>query len=153
MNKRDHIDDIDRSILRMLQSDARLSYRTIAKELDLSTGTVSQRVKRMMDNGTIRKFSAVISPEMMGKPYTMLVMIRSRSGAHLDTIVGTIEELDESCCIHTITGDFHLQVIVRLQDNHTAAEFLERLRNLPGVEFITSYVVLRSYKPFYEINI
>ena len=153
MNKRDHIDEVDRSILRMLQSDARLSYRTIARELELSTGTVSQRVKRMMDNGTIRRFSAIISPEMLGKPYTMLVMIRSRSGAQLDTIVSSIEELDESCCIHTITGDFHLQVIVRLQDNHTAAEFLERLRNLPGVEFITSYVVLRSYKPFYEINI
>jgi DNA-binding Lrp family transcriptional regulator len=153
MNKRDHIDEVDKSILRMLQSDARLSYRTIAKELELSTGTVSHRVKRMMDNGTIRKFSAIISPEMLGKPYTMLVMIRSRSGAQLDTIVESIEEFDESCCIHTITGDFHLQVIVRLQDNHTAAEFLERLRNLPGVEFITSYVVLRSYKPFYEINI
>lgn len=153
MNRREPMDDTDRSILRMLQRDARLSYRTIAKELNLSTGTVSQRVKRLQDTGTIRRFSAILNPEKLGKPYTMLVMIRCRSGAQLNDIVESIEALDESCCIHTITGDFHLQVIVRLADNHTAAEFLERLRNLEGVEFITSYVVLKSYKPFYEVSI
>ena len=153
MSRKGSIDDIDRSILRMLQTDARLSYRAIAKELGLSTGTVSQRVKRMEDDGTIRRFSAIINPERLGKPYTMLVMIRSRPGINLKTIIDAIETLDESCCIHTITGDFHLQVIVRLPDNHSAAEFLERLRNLRGVEFITSYVVLKSYKPFYEVNI
>jgi DNA-binding Lrp family transcriptional regulator len=153
MNRRDPLDETDKSILRMLQKDGRLSYRTIAKSLNLSTGTVSQRVKRLQEAGTIRRFSAILNPEKLGKPYTMLVMIRSRSGAQLSDIVGSIEELDESCCIHTITGDFHLQVIVRLSDNHTAAEFLERLRNLEGVEFITSYVVLKSYKPFYEVSI
>jgi DNA-binding Lrp family transcriptional regulator len=151
--RRDPLDDVDRNILRMLQADGRLSYRAIANTLNLSTGTVSQRVKRMVDNGTIRRFTAIINPQMMGKPYTMLVMIRCRPGAQLDSTVRSIEDLDESCCIHTITGDFHLQVIVRVSDTHTAGEFLERLRNLPGVEFITSYVVLRSYKPFYEVSI
>jgi DNA-binding Lrp family transcriptional regulator len=153
MMRKEPIDDVDRDILRMLQSDARLSYRTIAKALNLSTGTVSHRVKRLIDDDTIRKFSAIINPEKLGKPLTMLVMLRCRPGAQLERIVSDIERLDESCCIHTITGDFHLQVIVRISDNHTAAEFLERLRNLPGIDFITSYVVLRSYKPFYEISI
>ena len=153
MIAKEPIDSVDREILRMLQSDARLSYRAMAKALNLSTGTVSHRVRRLMGNGTIRKFSAILNPEMLGKPLTMLVMLRCRPGVQLERIVGDIERLDESCCIHTITGDFHLQVIVRIADNHTAAEFLERLRNLPGIDFITSYVVLKSYKPFYEATI
>jgi DNA-binding Lrp family transcriptional regulator len=90
---------------------------------------------------------------MLGKRYTMLAMIRTRAGAQLDEVVRQIEALDESCCIHTITGDFHLQVIVRLSDTHTAAQFLETIRNLAGVEFVTSFVVLKSYKPFYEVSI
>ncbi len=153
MNRKTSLDEVDRYILRMLQSDGRLSYRAIANNLNMSTGTVSQRVKRMVDSGTIRKFSAIVNPQMLGKPYTMLVMIRCQPGAQLDSTVRSIEDLDESCCIHTITGDFHLQVIVRVADTHTAGEFLEKLRNLDGVEFITSYVVLKSYKPFYEVQI
>lgn len=153
MSRNEAIDETDKEIMRMLQMDARLSYRSIAKTLDLSTGTVSQRVKRLIDMGAIKRFSAIINHEMMGKGYTMLVMIRSRAGSQLDDVVAKIESLDESCCIHTITGDFHLQVIVRLADTHSAAKFLETVRNLPGVEFITSFVVLKSYKPFYEVSI
>lgn len=153
MSRSERVDETDKEIMRMLQRDARLSYRSIAKALDVSTGTVSQRVRRLVEMGAIKRFSAIISPEMLGKPYTMLVMVRTRSGAKLEDVVVEIEALDESCCIHTITGDFHLQVIVRLTDTHTAAKFLETVRNLPGVEFVTSYVVLRSYKPFYEVSI
>lgn len=153
MSRSERVDDTDKEIMRMLQRDARLSYRSMAKALDVSTGTVSQRVRRLVDMGAIKRFSAIISPEMLGKPYTMLVMVRTRSGATLEDVVAEIEALDESCCIHTITGDFHLQVIVRLTDTHTAAKFLETVRNLPGVEFVTSYVVLKSYKPFYEVSI
>lgn len=153
MNRNDTIDETDKDIMRMLQKDARLSFRSIAKALNLSTGTVSQRVRRLTDMGAIKRFSAIINPEMLGKRYTMLVMIRSRAGAQLDEVVAQIEALDESCCIHTITGDFHLQVIVRLTDTHSAAQFLETVRNLPGVEFVTSFVVLKSYKPFYEVSI
>ena len=153
MSRSERVDETDKEIMRMLQRDARLSYRNIAKALDLSTGTVSQRVRRLIEMGAIKRFSAIISPEMLGKPYTMLVMVRTRPGATLEDVVAEIEALDESCCIHTITGDFHLQVIVRLSDTHTAAKFLETVRNFPGVEFVTSYVVLRSYKPFYEVSI
>lgn len=153
MIRKETIDETDKHIMRMLQRDARLSYRSIAKTLDLSTGTVSQRVKRLIDMGAIKRFSAIINHEMMGKGYTMLVMIRSRAGTQLDDVVAKIESLDESCCIHTITGDFHLQVIVRLPDTHSAAKFLETVRNLPGVEVITSFVVLKSIKPFYEVSI
>ncbi len=153
MNRSGSVDDTDKDIMRMLQKDARLSYRSVAKALNLSTGTVSQRVKRLTDMGAIKRFAAIINPEMLGKRYTMLVMIRTRAGSQLDDVVQQIEDLDESCCIHTITGDFHLQVIVRLTDTHTAAQFLNTIRNLPGVEFVNSFVVLKSYKPFYEVSI
>ncbi len=49
MNRSTTVDETDKDIMRMLQMDARLSYRSIAKALNLSTGTVSQRVKRLTD--------------------------------------------------------------------------------------------------------
>ena len=49
----------------------------------------------------------------------------------------------------------HCQVIraCRAVFLESAAQFLETVRNLPGVEFVTSFVVLKSYKPFYEVSI
>ncbi len=147
------VDELDVSILRLLRDNARLSYRSIGKTLSMSTGTISQRIRKLVDNGVIKKFTTIIDSASVGKHCTLLVMIRSLPGAKLEDIVHEIEALDESCCIHTITGDFNLHVMLRLKDHDAAADFLENLRNLKGVQFLTSYVVLRSYKPFYETAI
>jgi DNA-binding Lrp family transcriptional regulator len=147
------VDDLDISILKMLRDDARLSFRNIGKELNLSTGTISQRVKRLTETGVIKKFTTIIDAEKVGKHCTVLVMVRSKPGARLQDIINMIEALDESCCIHTITGDFNLHVLLRLKDHNAAADFLENIRNLKGVQFITSYIVLKSYKHFYDSSI
>jgi DNA-binding Lrp family transcriptional regulator len=154
MNRNDTmVDELDMKILRLLRDDARLSYRNIAKTLNISTGTISQRIRKLQESGVIKKFTTIIDSASVGKHCTLLVMIRSRPGARLEEIVREIEDLDESCCIHTITGDFNLHVMLRLPDHDAAADFLEELRNLEGVQFLTSYVVLRSYKPFYETSV
>jgi DNA-binding Lrp family transcriptional regulator len=147
------VDELDISILRLLRDNARLSYRSIGKTLNMSTGTISQRIRKLVDTGVIKKFTTIIDQASIGRNCTLLVMIRSKPGGKLDDIVREIESLDESCCIHTITGDFNLHVMLRLIDHDAAADFLENLRNLKGVQFLTSYVVLRSYKPFYETAI
>ncbi len=147
------VDELDINILKLLRDDARLSFRNIGKELNMSTGTISQRVKRLVNDGVIRKFTCIIDPAKVGKHCTVLVMVRSRPGAKLEDIVKEIEALDEACCIHTITGDFNLHVMLRLKNHSAAAEFLENLRNMPGIQFITSFIVLQSHKHFYDSSI
>jgi len=154
MERKDNtVDELDLSILRLLRENARLSYRSIGKTLNMSTGTISQRIRKLVNTGVIKKFTTIIDSASVGKNCTLLVMLRSRPGARLEDIVKAIEALDEACCIHTITGDYNLHVMLRLVDHDAAADFLEDLRNLNGVQFLTSYVVLRSYKPFYETAI
>ncbi len=47
------LDRTDLSILRVLQENARKSYRDIARELGMSLNTVSSRVKKMEGEGVI----------------------------------------------------------------------------------------------------
>jgi DNA-binding Lrp family transcriptional regulator len=147
------VDELDMSILRLLKENARLSYRSIGKSLNMSTGTISQRIRKLVNSGVIKKFTTIIDSASVGKHCTLLVMIRSKPGAKLDEMVSQIEKIDESCCIHTITGDYNLHLMLRLKNHDSAADFQEDLRNLEGVQALTSYVVLRSYKPFYETAI
>lgn len=53
-------DELDRRILDALRRDARASFRTIAKEVDSTTPTVSARVKRMEDVGLIAGYRVVV---------------------------------------------------------------------------------------------
>ena len=48
------IDDTDRRILSVLLQDARTSLRSIAEEVGVALGTVSNRVKRMEEMGVIQ---------------------------------------------------------------------------------------------------
>ena len=45
------LDDIDKKIIKVLEDDARTSLRKISELVDVSLGTVSNRVKRMEKNG------------------------------------------------------------------------------------------------------
>ena len=49
------LDEIDRKIIKVLQEDARTSLRKISELVDVSLGTVSNRVKRMEKNGLIKR--------------------------------------------------------------------------------------------------
>ena len=60
------LDELDHGILRSLQSDARTSYRTLAKQLKTTTPTVSSRVKRLEDLGIIQGYRVELDPQALG---------------------------------------------------------------------------------------
>ncbi|MFA5860537.1 MAG: winged helix-turn-helix transcriptional regulator [Candidatus Thermoplasmatota archaeon] len=60
------LDELDAGLLRLLQQDARLSFRQLAAKLDTTTPTVSARVKAMEDLGIIRGYRADIDPAILG---------------------------------------------------------------------------------------
>ncbi len=61
------VDASDMEIVKMLEEDARTSFRDIAKKLKVSEGTVYNRVKRMEENRVIKGFSVRTNPMKLGK--------------------------------------------------------------------------------------
>lgn len=60
------LDPLDADIVRLLQQDARLSYREIAERLGSTTPTVSARVKALEDIGLLRRYRAELDPAVLG---------------------------------------------------------------------------------------
>jgi DNA-binding Lrp family transcriptional regulator len=146
------LDKLDLDIIRLLQRDSRISCRSVGKELNVSASTVSERIKRLIDSEVIRKFTTIVDPSKLGKQYTMFLMVRLHPHYKPDYVVKKIEKLDESCCIHNITGNYHLHLLIRATDNHAAADLLDRIRAIEGIDRVDSFVVLRSYKAFYDMT-
>ena len=64
--KRNALDHIDYEILRMLQADARMPLKDIAKAVYLSSPAVSARIDNLVSKGYIEGFHAKINPQVMG---------------------------------------------------------------------------------------
>ena len=75
------IDDTDRRILAVLLADARTSMRSIAEEVGVALGTVSNRVKRMEEIGVIHGYEVRVDAEKVGWTMTVLCGLRIEKDA------------------------------------------------------------------------
>jgi Lrp/AsnC family leucine-responsive transcriptional regulator len=61
------VSPLDTKILGMLIKDGRASFAEIARSLNVSRAHVRERVQKLMDDGVIEQFTAVVNPEKLGK--------------------------------------------------------------------------------------
>jgi DNA-binding Lrp family transcriptional regulator len=67
------MDDIDKKILNILQKNDKTQYQKIAEDLNLGASTVHYRIKKLIKDGIITQFSAVIDPEKVGYTTTAVI--------------------------------------------------------------------------------
>ncbi|MCM3004273.1 Lrp/AsnC family transcriptional regulator [Priestia koreensis] len=76
------IDDIDRLILQHLQVDARVSMRELAKKVNLSAPSVTERVKRLESAGIIEEYTIKLNKKKLGLPVACIVELTIKNGQY-----------------------------------------------------------------------
>ncbi|WP_297523723.1 Lrp/AsnC family transcriptional regulator, partial [Thermococcus sp.] len=99
------MDELDRRILELLQENARMSYREIAKAVGVAVGTVYNRIKRMEEEGIIKGFYVGIDYERVGFGLTAVVGIKAR-GKDIVRIEGEIAENPRVMQVYDVTGEY-----------------------------------------------
>ena len=115
------LDNLDRDILRILQREARTPYAEIARELDVSGGTIHVRLGKMKTAGIILGARQEINYRALGFDVAALVGIRIASAHGIDVICDKLRAMPEIVEIHYTTGGYSLvaKVIVRqMEDLH-----------------------------------
>lgn len=67
------LDDFDRHILDLLQQDAARTAESLAGEVPLSASAIQRRIKRLKEDGIIRREIAVVDAEKLGAGVTFIV--------------------------------------------------------------------------------
>lgn len=121
------MDAIDRSILGLLEDDARRTYAEIGTSVGLAASSVHDRVRKLERSGAIRRYRAMIEFEEIGLPITAFVSLALRPGSPQD-IPTRVAELDlvESC--YSVAGDNSYVLIVRAPSTSALEEILDTLR-------------------------
>ena len=146
------IDELDVKILRVLQDDARRSCREIAEELDVATGTVYNRIKKMMNKGVIKGYVPLIDPLKLGYDLTTLIMAQAES-ENLHEAEEALAKLPGVIAVYDITGDFDVAVIARVQDRNALNELVKKILSIPGVKRTVTNVVFNVVKEDFKVKI
>ena len=108
------LDDFDLRILARLQHDNQITNQALAAEIGLSPPACLRRVKRLRDERYIQQDVAVVDPNKVGLPLTMLVLVqveRERVDL-LDEFKRFLKSLPEVMQCYVVTGraDFVLMI-------------------------------------------
>jgi len=139
------IDDLDRDILKLLQTDSRMSYREIAKAIDVSHVNVSSRIRALEESGVIRGYAVVTDPDALGS-YPLCLRISAAPGGNLSKIGSRVADQGEVSVVMRVSGECELLALAMCRDKQSALELLDRINGIPGIEKAESHVVLEAIK-------
>ena len=138
-------EELDHKILDLLQEDSRRSYRDIAKQLDVSHVNVSHRVKAMEQQGIIRGYTTVLSPDAMNL-YPLCLRISAESGTDLAEVGRKVADYSDIQVVLRVSGDCELLALAMCRNRHDAVTLLDQISAVPGIEKAESHVVLEAMK-------
>jgi Lrp/AsnC family leucine-responsive transcriptional regulator len=155
MTARDHrqdyrqLDRIDRSILRIVQQDGRISNVDLARQVNLSPTPCLERVRRLEREGFIRGYVALADPaKLNGNLLAFIqVLLTSTTTANLASFNRDMQQLEEVESCHMVAGGFDYLLKIRCADMSHYQHFLgEKLATIPLISQTHTYVVIAEVK-------
>lgn len=146
LKHRKDLDDVDRRILNILQKDARLSFRNVARKLRVSDATIRHRVARLQKEKVITNFTTLLDPQKAGMEVICLVHLEVKTKA-ANKLVHNLTTTDEVKLVMETGERQNLIVLAVFPTRQALNDFLDQyIRNQPGVQLDTVTVALNLRK-------
>ncbi|MCK5104820.1 MAG: Lrp/AsnC family transcriptional regulator [Cyclobacteriaceae bacterium] len=143
------IDDIDKKILEILQSRAKITNAKLSEEIGLSPAPTLERVKKLEQMGIITSYHAKLNIEKIGLGVTTFVLatLNGHNRVNIEGFVTEIKKIPEVVECHHITGagDFILKVVAKNIASYQKL-MLEKISDIKQVDNMQSMVVLSTFK-------
>jgi Lrp/AsnC family transcriptional regulator for asnA, asnC and gidA len=139
------LDKIDQGIIQELQKDGRLSYREIARKLDVTEGTIRVRVRNLR-SGNILKITAVLDPAKLGYDFICIMGLEVRL-TDLEEVGDKLAKSPNVYYLTDTTGHFDMLAILLFHNAQELADFIrETLSTMPGVVRTETFVNMNIRK-------
>lgn len=140
------LDPLDLKILSILQSHGRSHLAEIAKEVELSSPAVMERVKKLESRGVIKGYQAVLDAKKVGKDITAFIGVSIGHQRYIDEFASLMmREADVLEC-HHVTGDESFILKVKTANTDSLEKLLGEIRSVEGVTQTVTKVALSTPK-------
>lgn len=139
------LDDLDLSILRELNGDARRSFREIARALKVSIGTVSNRLKRLEAAGVVQGYAPLLDEKRLGYEVLAVIGVQISKGKLLE-VQRRVAKDERTVDVFDVTGEWDSVIVGRFRNTRELDAFVKRLSAMENVERTYTQVVLNVVK-------
>ncbi|MCH7669104.1 MAG: Lrp/AsnC family transcriptional regulator [Acidobacteria bacterium] len=141
------LDTVDFKILEILQGDARRSARSIAREIEMSPGAVTERIAKLELSGVIVGYRAEISQQALGYDLQLLIGLQVEQGVSLLGTIDSLLEIREVSSVHIVTGRWDLLLHMRATNHkHLERLLLGKIWEIPGFRHGETMLSLGHYE-------
>lgn len=141
------LDEVDRKILRMLQTNARTSNSEIARQLGMVPSAILERIRKLETRGILTGYEARLSPKEMGLGLVAFIAVRMGDRGDASELEARLSKVPEVQEIHLVAGDDCYLVKVRAADVDALRALLhDRIATLEGVVGTRTTIVLGTVK-------
>ena len=133
-------DNTDEKILGFLRDDSRESFVVIGKKLKLSESAVRRRVKNMVNNGVIEKFT------IEEQNASAIVLVSVDSSIDTSKVSVKLTKLNAVKTVYEITGQYDISVIIKAPNITEINACIDDLRKIPGVIDTNTVIILRTIR-------
>lgn len=148
------LDEKDVAILQLIQENSKLTANQIAKKVNSPITTVFAKIKRMEEQGIIKQYRAILSPEKLSLGTASFILASVSYASKADetpvsqrAVAEEIARFPEVQEVHIITGDWDLLVKLRAENVDEVGRFVvDKLRLIKGLEKTLTCMVFETVK-------
>jgi len=135
------LDYKDKQILLALKADARKAFSKIAEDLKISNSLVHQRIKKMKEDGVIKKADLILDEKKIGYSTKSYVGIRLKEARFADKVVNKLKDIVEVTECNFVSGKYAIFVLVYAKDNdHLRSVLYDQIHEIEGVGGTDSFI-------------
>jgi DNA-binding Lrp family transcriptional regulator len=139
------MDEIDHRLLSMLRQDARLSIADLAHKLDVSRGTVNNRLRKLEDTGVIVGYTVRLRPDVKQEEIKAWMSI-AVEGNQTRAVIASLLGEPNVATLHDTNGRWDLLAELRAENLQALSQTLERIRLIKGISSTETSIHLETYR-------
>lgn len=142
------MEEKDEIILGFLRENAKLTTSKISKKTGIPITTVHNRIKKMVAEGIIKKYTVEIDYDKIGKHIPAFILINvdpkelKEKNLSYDVVAQKLKIMPEVEDAYAITGAFDIYAKIRIESVEKLNEFLVKLRKIIGIERTQTGIIL-----------
>lgn len=143
------LDQTDREILHLMQTEPGLNAAAIGERIGRSQSACWRRIQRLRDTGVIEERPVSLNRQKVGLDTMVFAQVKltSHGRSNLTDFIDAVEKYPEVLDCHIVLGtvDFLLRIVAADMKAYERF-FFDKLSQLPGVQEVTSSIVLSEIK-------
>lgn len=144
----------DKKIIDLLQHDGTLSYADIGKQVELSITAVKERIKKLIEEGSLKQKIYLANPRAFGLEICAFVYVLMPIPSEEANFIEQMKLIPEVQECHSVTGEYSYLLKVRVGNTRQLEQMMsDKITSIKGVQRTNSVITLTTFKEVTQIKI